>query len=169
MARQVIDIRGADKIMRLLRDLPKQLTAGKTGGVVAKALRKGARVLINEEKKTLQAAIDVGKVYSTGQLIKKLTVKRVAKHDEKGEKVQTSIRKGKYKTKADGTPRTGKKSQPTYYAVGSFLEYGTSTQPATPWVRPAFNAKAAEAILTTEKTLLTSLEKIAAKNLPRER
>ncbi len=169
MAKQVIDIRGAEKIMRLLKELPKSVTTGRTGGVVAKALRKGARVLVNEEKKTLQSAINIGNVYSTGQLIKKLTVKRVRKHSEAGEKMQVTVGKGNYKTKADGSARTGKKSQPSFYAVGSFLEYGTSRQPATPWVRPAFNAKAAEAILTTEKTLLDSLEKIAQKQLPKEK
>lgn len=165
MAKSVVNIRGADQIMKLLHELPKSVTTGKTGGVVAKALRKGARVILNEEKKTLPRAIAVGGVYSTGQLEKKLTIKR-KKHNGKGEKMQISVRSGKYTVTPEGKQRSAK-AQMTFYGAARMLEYGSSRQPATPWARPAFNAKAAEAISTTEQTLLKDLEKIAQKHMPK--
>ena len=166
MAKVTVNLRGADKINQMLRDLPKHLTQGKTGGIAAKSLRKGGRVLVKEEKKTLRAAIEAGTNYSTGTLEKKLTVKRV-KYDGKGERMNVTVRKGNYKTAPNGTERTGKKSRPTFYAVGLFLEYGTSKQPAVPWVRPALTSKGKEAIETVNDDLIKQLDKVAQKMLPK--
>ena len=91
MAKVTVNLRGADKINQMLRDLPKHLTQGKTGGIAAKSLRKGGRVLVKEEKKTLRAAIEAGTNYSTGTLEKKLTVKRV-KYDGKGVSTHATLR-----------------------------------------------------------------------------
>ena len=41
MDKVTVNLRGADKINQMLRDLPKHLTQGKTGGIAAKSLRKG--------------------------------------------------------------------------------------------------------------------------------
>ena len=164
MAKVTVNLRGADKINQMLRDLPKHLTQGKTGGIAAKSLRKGGRVLVKEEKKTLRAAIEAGTNYSTGTLEKKLTVKRV-KYEGKGERMNVTVRKGNYKATPDGEERKGKKSRPTFYAVGSFLEYGTSKQPAAPWVRPALTSKGKEAIETVNDDLIKQLDKVAQKML----
>lgn len=162
----VVSIRGADRINALLRDLPKLVTQGKTGGVVAKSLRKGARVIVNQEKITLQQAIDVGQVYSTGELVKKITVKR-KKYMGKGERMMITLRKGVYKSRAGGVARS-EKATLSYYAAGLMLEHGSSKQPATPWVRPAFLAKSQEAFDVINDHLLSSLEKLAQTHLPQE-
>ncbi len=47
--------------------------------------------------------------------------------------------------------------------TGFYLEFGTNNQPAEPWLRPAFNAKAAEAIRTTERELLKGIDRIVTK------
>lgn len=167
MAKTVVNIRGADRINTLLKELPKQLTQGKTGGLVAKSLRRGARVIVKDEKITLQKAIDVGQVYSTGELVKKITVKR-KKYMGKGERMMITLRKGVYKNRESGAARSSKATL-SYYAAGLMLEHGSSKQPATPWVRPAFLAKSQEAFNVTNDTLLESLEKLAKTHLPQER
>lgn len=167
MAKTIVNIRGADRINALLRDLPKLVTQGKTGGVVAKSLRRGARVIAKEEKVTLQRAIDVGQVYSTGELVKKITVKR-KKYMGKGERMMITLRKGVYKTRESGVARSSKATL-SYYAAGLMLEHGSSKQPATPWVRPAFLAKSQEAFNAVNDGLLDSLEKLAQAHLPQEK
>ena len=50
----------------------------------------------------------------------------------------------------------------TYYA--SFIEYGTSKRPATPFMRPAFDSKAKEAKDLAIKEILDGVERESKKN-----
>ncbi len=51
--------------------------------------------------------------------------------------------------------------------TGYFLVYGTENQPAEPWLRPAFQAKAPDAITTIEKALADGVDRLAQKYLKR--
>jgi len=51
----------------------------------------------------------------------------------------------------------------TTLKTAQLLEYGSSKQPAEPWIRPAFQSKAAEAIRTVETELVAAIDRIATK------
>jgi hypothetical protein len=58
-------------------------------------------------------------------------------------------------------PRKGKTT--TTLATAQLKEYGSSQQAAEPWLRPAFAAKAREAISVSETELVKALERIVKK------
>lgn len=152
-----VKIQGADRLLNLLHALPKEVTQNKRGGVAAKALRRGANVLLQEERRTLYRAIQIGGDESTGLLMKNLKIRR-KKYNGHGERMTIGVGNKRYPG-AEG--QKGK----TTRLNGQRLEYGSSEQAATPWVRPAFEAKAQEAINTTVSTLSADLDKLAAKHL----
>ena len=129
------------------------------------ALRKGAVVIQKQEKANLQAvtvnADDPDKAASTGLLLKNVVVTRgKAPSSGKGERYLVRVKRRVY-------ARIGSKPVTTL-KTAQLLEYGSSQQPAEPWIRPAFQAKAEEAIKTVESELLRSIDrivkKLAAKN-----
>lgn len=152
-----VKIEGADKLLKLLQELPKELTQNKRGGVAAKSLRKGANVILKEERRTLARAIEADGGESTGLLMKNLKVRR-KKYDGKGERMTIGVGNKRY-------PDTPGRKDRTTRLNGQRLEYGTSQQKATPWVRPAFEAKAEEAIQTTVQSLSNDLDHLARKHL----
>lgn len=170
----VVEIRGADVINRLLRELPKQLIASKTGGLPAKALRKGAQVIFEYEKPLLERAIAENGDESTGLLIKNFKIRR-GKAKPKEQRV--TIGAGKKKYKVEGKTVVGKngKERPVYKKGANTalnaarLEYGTSQQAPCSFARTAFSAKAELAISTTTDYMLKELERLAKKHLPQER
>ena len=170
---KVVEIRGADLINKLLRELPKAVTQGKKGGVVADALRKGARVIYYHEKLLLERAIAEGGDESTGLLLSNLKVRR-GKLKGNGERVTIGGGKRKYKLKGKTVKDKKGKEQQAYKnnantaLTAARLEYGTSTQRSVPFARPAFNAKADQAFEVINDDLLKTLDKLAQKYLPQE-
>lgn len=152
-----VQIEGADRLMKLLLELPREVTQSKRGGVVGKALRKGANVILKEERQTLYRAIQINGDDSTGLLMKNLKIRR-KRYKGNGERVTIGVGNKRYPG-AEGM--RGK----TTRLNGQRLEYGTSEQAATPWARPAFEAKAQEAIQVTVDTLSRDLEKLAQQHL----
>ena len=159
-----VDIKGLEGVLETLKSLPPELVS-KRGGPVLAALRKGARVIDAQRKANLQAVTanttDEGKRESTGHLMKQLVVSRgKPPHDGKGERVLLRVRRKAY------PDRTGKTV--TSLAAANLLEYGSSTQPAEPWIRPAFQSRAQEAINVTRDELLRRIDgivrKLAAQN-----
>lgn len=153
MAETSVQLTGIDGVIGLLESLPEEIVA-KNGGPVYRSLRAGARVLAKE------AALNVARATgnfsededgSTGLLQRSITVKRgKAPSEGKGERAIVTTRLKTYTRK--GKPVTTRKT-------GSLLEYGSSKQPAEPWIRPAMS-KAPEAIQTTTRELVTGLDRI---------
>ncbi len=149
-----MNVTGLDGVLATLQSLPSELVS-KRGGPVKLALAKGARVILAQAKANLQNVIAREGGESTGLLEKNLVVTRgKAPASGKGERYLVRVRRKAYPGRADsGGPITVRKS-------AALLEYGSSTQRATPWLRPAASAKAQEAIDVTSTDLLRRLDKL---------
>lgn len=150
-----LKLEGLDGVLETLKSLPPEVVS-KRGGPVRRALRKGALVILKAEKAALQAvtsnATESGKIESTGFLLKNLVVRRG--RPPAGENGELYIVRPSRKT----YQRQGAKVSTTETA--RFLEYGTSKQPAEPWIRPAFEASAENAIRTVERELLADIQRV---------
>lgn len=143
MADMTIEIRGLREIQDAMRELPKRINRN----MLDQGLLTGARIVRDEAKArvpllrepdarrrrgTLQRAIRAGRVRPQGYAaavwvrVRKLTGKQIARFKAKG------------KGKGSQNP-----NDPFYWA---FVEFGTSTQPARPFMRPAFEARKVEAV-----------------------
>lgn len=165
-----LKISGLDGVLDMLKALPPELVS-KRGGPVKAALRKGALVVHKRALANLQAAVtnatDEGARFSTGLLAKNLVVTRgKAPADGKGERYLVRVRRKSY-GRADSVRKDGKMAKRTALVTtlktAQLLEYGSSRQPAEPWLRPAFQATAQTAIATVEQELLRSLDRVVAK------
>lgn len=150
---------GLDGVLETLKQLPAEVVS-KRGGPVLAALKKGAKVIQQQEKANLRAVIaatkDGAKAESTGLLEKNVVVTRgKAPSDGNGERVLVRVKRKSYPKK------TGKAV--TTLKTAHLLEYGSSHQPAEPWIRPAFASKAEEAIRTVERELAAGVNRIVAK------
>lgn len=154
-----VKLHGVDGVLDTLKSLPPEVVS-KRGGPVRAALRKGALVILKQEKANLQAvtatAADEGMRYSTGLLLQNLVVTRgKAPAGGKGERFLVRVRRKSYPRKSGRAVTT--------LATANLLEYGSSQQPAEPWIRPAFAAKAEEAIRTVETELVKGIDRIVRK------
>lgn len=124
------------------------------------ALRKGALVIHRQELANLQAVTanttDEDVRLSTGHLAKNVVVTRgKAPSGGNGERYLVRVRRKAYPNRSGKTVTT--------LAAAQLLEYGSSKQPAEPWIRPAFLSRAREAIETTERELLAGIDRIVRK------
>jgi len=151
-------LEGLNGVLETLKSLPPEIVS-KRGGPVKAALRKAARVIHKEAQTNLDRVTSnetsVGRQLSTGLLKKNLIVSRgKPPYGSKGERYLVRVRRKSY-------PRKGKTT--TTLATANLLEYGSSQQNAEPWLRPAFAAKAQEAIKTAETELLKQIDKVVKK------
>lgn len=147
-----IKLTGLDDVLNLLKSLPPEVVS-KRGGPVRQALRKGAVVIFKPAKANLERVTEGDD--TTGLLVKNLVVTRgKAPSSGNGERYLIRVRRKSYQRKGK-TVTTLKTAQ--------LLEYGSSQQPAEPWLRPAFNANAPKAITTVQDELLKSLDRIVRK------
>lgn len=149
---------GLDGVLALLKSLPPEVVS-KRGGPVRQALRKGAVVIQKAAKQNLTSvtanASDEGKHFSTGFLQKNVVVTRGKEPTgTKGERYLVRVLRKSYKRKGQTV---------TTLKTGQLLEYGSSQQPAEPWLRPAFESKATQAIETTVSELNKSIDRIVKK------
>jgi HK97 gp10 family phage protein len=153
-----VKLSGLDGVLDTLKKLPPDVVS-KRGGPVKAALRKGALVIFKAAQANLYRAtadIGTGDDKGTGLLLKNLVVTRGKEPTgTKGERYLVRVRRKAY------TDRKGKTV--TTLVSANLLEYGSSKQPAEPWLRPAFNAKAGEAIKTIETELLKGVDRIVKK------
>lgn len=161
MAAVEIKLTGLDGVLKTLQSMPAEVVS-KRGGPVRAALRKGAVVIQKQEKQNLLVATSNATTTeareNTGLLSKNVIVSRgKAPSDGKGERYLVRIKRKTYLRRSGKAVTTLKTAQ--------LLEYGSKQQPAEPWIRPAFQAKAAEAIRTIETELLRAIDRIAAKLL----
>ena len=153
------ELTGLDGVLDLLKSLPPEVVS-KRGGPVKSALRKGALVILREAQLNLARATDDldadGTETSTGLLKKNLIASRgKAPNSGQGERYLVRVRRKAYVGRKGETVTTLKTAQ--------LLEYGSSHQPAEPWLRPAFHAKAEESIRTVERELVAGVDRVVKK------
>ncbi len=152
-----LKLRGLDGVLQTLSQLPKEVVS-RRGGPVKAALRKGALVILREAK--LNLAHSTGGLTSdanesTGLLLKSLIASRgKAPTGGNGERYLVRVKRNTYN-------RQGKAV--TTLKTANLLEYGSSKQPAEPWLRPAFQTKAREAISTVERELVKGIDRVVKK------
>jgi HK97 gp10 family phage protein len=154
-----VRLTGLDGVLGMLEKLPAEVVT-KNGGPVRKVLRKAANLLRKEAKARFRVAVaEVGKTGitdSTGFTEKHIITRR-AKYRHKGERMVVTVRYGKQHPSGHRF-----RGRPIFANdIAFIMEAGTSKQPATPWLRPAFAAKAPEAISTIERELPREIERIA--------
>jgi HK97 gp10 family phage protein len=157
-----LQVRGMDNVLKTLQSMPPEVVS-KRGGPVKSALRKAALVILAQERINLQAVISnataTGKKESTGLLLQNLVATRgKAPTDGNGERYIVRFRRKTY-------PRTTKGKPVTTLQTAQLLEYGSSEQPAEPFIRPAFETKAEEAIHVAQTALVAGVERIAKRLL----
>lgn len=152
---------GLEGVLDTLKSLPPEVVS-KRGGPVKSALRKGALVILREAEMRLKRATanadEDGERTSTGLLEENLIASRGKPPTQgKGERYLVRVRRKAYGNRKDNRgPITTRKT-------AQLLEYGSSQQQAEPWLRPAFNAKAREAIHTTERELIKGIDRVVKK------
>lgn len=150
----VLELKGIDGVLRTLEQLPPEVVS-KAGGPVKRALRKGALVLLQEAALNLARATDnlsTDDQDNTGLLLSALVATRgKAPSGGNGERYLVRVRKLKYNRPGPDTNTR---------ATASWLEYGSEKQPAEPWLRPAFAAKAQQAIQTVETELVKDVDRV---------
>jgi len=157
MVQVTVKLTGVNGVLETLKSLPPEVVS-KRGGPVKAALRAGARVILKEAALNLahstENLTDDGK-QSTGLLLKSLIASRGRPPPGvNGERYLVRVKRRAY-------IRNGERV--TTLQTARFLEYGTSKQPAEPWLRPAFNAKAEQAINTTTAELVKGIDRVVAK------
>jgi HK97 gp10 family phage protein len=125
-------ILGAAALDKVLKQLPRKIEES----VVLKALREGAKPIVKDAKKRVPVR--------SGKLKRAITVR-------KGSRKRTS--------KGGGQLVIGFK--PPVSRRAHLTEFGTSTQPAQPFMRPAIEAQGPSAIEAIGKRLAGDIEKAA--------
>lgn len=161
-----LNVKGIDGVLATLQSLPAEVVS-KRGGPVKAALKKGALVILNEEKARLRAVVSnataSGKRESTGLLLANLIASRGKPPTSgKGERYLVRVKRKVYTQRPDGGARSGK-GITTTIANAQRLEYSTGTQPAEPFIRPSFKLKAQQAITTIQTELVAGIDRVVAK------
>ena len=150
-----LKISGIDGVLNTLQQLPHEVVS-KQGGPVKLALAKGARLLRDEARKNMRVAIAEGGQASTGMTEQNVIAKRAkAPFGSKGERYIVTVRKRPFLN------AYGIKTNPRMTA--NLLEYGSVHQPATPWLRPAVQAKGEQVIGVMSDDLVRRVEQVIRK------
>jgi HK97 gp10 family phage protein len=152
-----INITGLDGVLDLLKSLPPEVVS-KRGGPVGTALKKGAYVIAKPAALNIARAADslgAAEHENTGLLQSSVIVSRgKALFGSKGERYLVRIKRKTYKRKGKAV---------TTLKTAQLLEYGSSQQPAEPWLRPAFLQNAERAINVTRDELLRAIDRVVKK------
>lgn len=159
----VIQITGVEAVMAALNALPARIQQN----VLRGAARAGAAVIRDEAR--LRAPVYTGKVSEghppPGTLKKNIYLTYVREQSTAAQQTyKVGVRSGKklqgqvkYMKRRDGTTRAVVTNQDAYYWV--FVEKGTSKMAAKPFMRPALDAKKADAIAAMQKYLADRVAK----------
>jgi hypothetical protein len=155
-----VELKGVEGVLATLGSLPAEVVS-KRGGPVKLSLALGARILRGYAKQNLRASIARNGERSTGELEKRVIASRgKAPFGGKGERYLVRVKKRDY-INADGV-----KTNPLMTA--NLLEWGSSHQPATPWLRPAVQMHGQEVIDKVSADLVRRIQqtvrKLAMKN-----
>jgi hypothetical protein len=155
-----LQLSGLDGVLDTLRRLPPEVVS-KRGGPVKAALRKGAVVVFKQAQVNLRQSLANSPRYSTGLLLKNIVVTRGKEPiGSRGERYLVRVRRKTYPGKSG---KSSGQNAVTTLKAAQLLEYGSSQQPAEPWLVPAFKMKAAEAIRTVEAELVRGVDRILRK------
>jgi hypothetical protein len=148
-----VKLTGMDGVIKTLQELPPEVVS-KNGGPVKLSLAKGARTYLGYQKQALIAAIaQNGEVESTGLLLSTMIASRGKRLSSgKGERYLVRFKRKTYPDRK-GRPVTTLKT-------ANLLEYGSSNQPATPFIRPTVQARGGEIIRVITDDLKKRLEKL---------
>lgn len=161
-----VRIEGLEGVMKTLRALPPEVV-GKNGGPVRTALRRGAAVIQKQAQANVQAIIDApnvdGRFVSTGVAKKAIRIKRVRPlNRQKGEAFIVAVKRQRYEGKR--MKRKGRReAELMANDVLFMLEAGTERRAAMPWMRPAFEAKKAEALRMFVTELPRAIDRVVKK------
>lgn len=153
-------IEGVDGLLATLQALPPEIVS-KRGGPVKLALAKGARMLRDQAKENFRRSMAVGGADSTDTTVNNIIASRgKAPTGTKGERQLVRVKR-KVFVNAHGAKTTTLKA-------AQLMEWGSSTQPAIPWLRPAVQRRGTQIIDTITEDLLKRVElitkRLAAKN-----
>lgn len=149
-----VKLTGVDGLLKTLSSLPAEVVS-KRGGPVKLALAKGARLIRDQARINMQKSIDINGSDSTGTTVKSIITSRgKAPTSGRGERQLVRVKKRTFVNAKGRSTST--------LMTANLLEYGSAHQPATPWLRPAFQAKAEEAINVITKDLADRVQKIVA-------
>lgn len=142
MAIETTRIEGLANVLDTLKRLPPEIVS-KRGGPVRAALNKSARMMQKQVIANLDAVIAQGNVggeeRSTGLLRKNIVVTRSSRK-QNGEAYSVRVRNKAYPKLSENAKRF------TTAQNARLLEYGTEKRQPYPFIRPAFEAKKAEAV-----------------------
>jgi HK97 gp10 family phage protein len=149
-----LKVTGLDNVLDMLNNFPKEVVSVR-GGPVKTALKRAAQVIRKEVAKNLENNISDE---ATGLLAKSLIATR-GKTNGKGEKYVVRFKNLKY-TRSSGEVVTTRKT-------AHIFEYGSSKQKPRPFIRPAAQAKAQEAVNVFSKELNKEIDKLTKKYILR--
>jgi len=142
-------------VLRTLQSLPPEVVS-KRGGPVKTALARGTRYLRDRAKENLQAVIAQDRDESTGLLLKNVIASRGKPPiGSKGERSLVRVRRKTYARQGKETVTTRK--------TAALLEYGSSQQPARPWLRPAVQQHGQKVIEMVSADVVRGIDRTVAK------
>jgi len=179
-----LQIQGLNGVLKTLQELPPEVVS-KNGGVVRGAARKGAMVLQKQARANFKAAVAMpgktGVTKTTGFTEKNIvTIRKKTIGNVNGERFIVGVRYEAHPSgtmleksrsyairsnskKRRATTRKTKTKNIKANDIAFMMEYGTSKQEATPWLRPAFEAKKQEAMNVAISDLKSRIDKVVAK------
>lgn len=162
MAETVIVLEGLDDAIAMFQSFPREIVS-KVNGPIQRSIRKGMRPMLLKVRQNLQIVTANATTHpdreNTGLLLKNTILSRGrAPSGGNGERYLIRVKRRTY-------PRSSKGQPTTTIANAQRLEYGTSVQPAEPYIRPAFQAEAGATIERTRSALLAEIEALAQKYL----
>lgn len=154
-----VKLTGLSGVLDTLKSLPPELVS-KRGGPVLAALRKGAKLFRDQAKTNFRSAVALpgktGITDTTGFTEKQIISKRARMPSGmKGERVVVTVRPKPHPNGHKYRKRTIRAND-----IAFIMESGSDNQGATPWLRPAFDAKSDAALRTIERELVQRVEKI---------
>lgn len=152
-----VNVSGLDDVIDTLQRLPERVVSRK-GGPVKLALKKGAQLIRDEEKSRLRALLnEQGGNDTTGLLERNIIASRGKRPNFRGERYVVRVKRKIY------PPKVNQKETVSTIKVAQIFEYGSEHQPARPYIRPAFQAKAMQAIEVIRTDLLKRIDKLVRK------
>jgi hypothetical protein len=154
------DVKGLDGALDMLKALPPEVVS-KNGGPVRVALRKAATMLAKQAQANFVSAVaQVGKsgiTDSTGFTEAQIKAKRGKKMPRgvRGERQLVTVR---YIGHPSG--KVFRKRPIKANDIAFLMEHGSSKQPATPWLRPAYESKRGEAVAIVQRELPLAIQRV---------
>lgn len=148
-----VKLEGLDQALAMFEKVPKEVARK----VIRKALRKGGKIILDAERANLQRVTSnptVSGEEATGFLLKNLQMRNgKMPNGVNGLRLVVGVKRKVF------YPRGGK--QTSAVKTAALLEYGAKHQPAEPWIRPAFAAKASEAMHAVSNETAAGVDRIA--------